>query len=140
MKRTLLTVLIVFIVMQFIRTEQSNLAIEKKYEIVVPLEIAEIFDKSCNDCHSNQANWPWYSEIAPLSWIISSHVKDGRKALNFSNWKNYTEEEKNLKLKRIYRTVYAAMPLQTYIWLHDEADLTKEERSMIRKWTGVRNR
>ena len=140
MKRTLLIFLIVFIVMQFIRTEQINIASVKNDEIVVPLEVSKIFEKSCNDCHTNKADWPWYSEVAPFSWIISSHVKNGRKALNFSDWGNYTEAEKEVKMKRIYRTVYAAMPLQSYIWLHEEADLTKEERALIRKWTGVRNR
>ena len=140
MKRALLIFLIVFIVMQVIRTEQTNSAVEKKQEIIVPLEVANIFEKSCNDCHTNNAIWPWYSGIAPFSWIISSHVNNGRKALNFSIWETYTQEEKQIKMKRIYRTVYAAMPLESYIWLHEEADLTKEERNLIRKWTGVRNR
>ena len=72
--------------------------------------------------------------------IISSHVHNGRKALNFSIRESYTKEENQIKIKRIYRIVYAAMPLESYIWLHEEADLTKEERNLIRKWTGVRNR
>ncbi|WP_122893398.1 heme-binding domain-containing protein [Arcobacter peruensis] len=138
MKRTLLIFLIVFIVMQFIQTEQSNEAIVKDNEIKAPLEVYTILKQSCYDCHSDNVKWPWYSKIAPASWIISSHVNSGRDALNFSQWETYTKEEKEKELKDIYRTVYAVMPLPSYIWLHPEADLTKEQRSLIRKWTGVR--
>ncbi|MFK2823489.1 heme-binding domain-containing protein [Arcobacter sp. YIC-80] len=138
MKRTLLIFLIVFIVMQFIQTEQKNFPIDKSLEIQAPSEIMTMFKQSCYDCHSNNVNWPWYSKIAPFSWIISEHVNDGRKWLNFSEWEAYSQEEKNKKLKGIYRTVYAVMPLHSYLWLHEEADLTKEQRKQIRDWTGVR--
>ncbi|KAB7887900.1 heme-binding domain-containing protein [Poseidonibacter ostreae] len=138
MKRALLIIFIIFIVMQVIRPDQNNIASEKELEIKAPLEVMNILKQACYDCHSNQAVWPWYSQIAPASWIITSHVQNGRKSLNFSTWQNLSEEEKTKKLKKIYRTVYAAMPLKSYIWLHEEADLTKEQRSFIRKWTGVR--
>ncbi|MGA1931927.1 heme-binding domain-containing protein [Arcobacter sp. YIC-464] len=138
MKRTLLIFLLVFIAMQAIQTEQKNYAVEKTLEIKAPDDIMTMFKQSCYDCHSNEVNWPWYSNIAPFSWIISDHVNDGRKWLNFSEWENYTQEEKEKKLKGIYRTVYAVMPLNSYLWLHEEADLTKEQRKQIRDWTGVR--
>ena len=140
MKRTLLIFLIVFILMQFIRTEQVNVATSKDLEIKAPEHIMTMFKDSCYDCHSNEVKWPWYSNIAPFSWVISEHVDDGRKWLNFSTWGNYTKEEKEKKLKEIYRTVYAAMPLDSYVFFHEEAKLTKEERAMIRDWTGVRKR
>lgn len=138
MKRTLLIFLLVFIAMQAIQTEQKNYAIDKSLEIQAPDEIMTMFKTSCYDCHSNEAKWPWYSKVAPFSWIITEHVDDGRKWLNFSEWENYSEEEKEKKLKGIYRTVYAVMPLNSYLWLHEEADLTKEQRKQIRDWTGVR--
>lgn len=138
MKRALLIFLIVFILMQFIRLDQTNYAVEKNLEIKAPLEVITILKKSCYDCHSNEVKWPWYSQIAPFSWTITSHVNNGRKWLNFSIWENYTEDEKTKKLKGIYRTAYAIMPLPTYLWLHKEADLSKEERNLLRDWTGVR--
>jgi len=140
MKRTLLIFLLVFLAMQLIQTEQKNVAVNKELEITAPTEVMSILKKACYDCHSNEVKWPWYSKIAPFSWVISEHVDDGRKWLNFSEWENYTQEEKKKKLKGTYRTVYAVMPLQSYIWLHEEADLTKEERSLIRDWTGVRKK
>ncbi|MBD3829966.1 MAG: heme-binding domain-containing protein, partial [Arcobacter sp.] len=93
---------------------------------------------ACYDCHSNETVYPWYSNIAPFSWVVSNHINEGRKALNFSTWENYSDEEKKEHLKDIYRTVYASMPLQSYLWIHDDAILTKEQRTMIRDWTGVR--
>ena len=95
-----------------------------------------VFKRSCYDCHSNQVVVPWYSSIAPGSFYIEKHVDLGRKWLNFSEWENYTEKEKDDKLKGIFRTVYAAMPLSSYLLLHKEAKLSKEEIKMIRDWTG----
>ncbi len=140
MKRTLLIFLIVFVLMQFIRPEQSITQTSKELEIKAPLEVMNILKTSCYDCHSNNVVWPSYSQIAPFSWIISSHVKNGRKALNFSIWKNYTADEKKHELKQIYRTVYASMPLQSYTAFHEEAVLNKKQKMLIRDWTNVRKR
>lgn len=140
MKRTLLIFLVLFVVMQFIQIDKTNEVTDKNLEIKADEKVMNIFRTACYDCHSNETKYPWYSNVAPFSWAISDHVKDGRMALNFSLWEKYSKEEKDEHLKDIYRTVYAAMPLQSYIWLHKEADLTKEQRNLIRDWTGVRKR
>lgn len=140
MKRTLLIFLIVFIVMQLIQTDKTLPSVDKSLEIKASEEIMTIFKNACYDCHSDIVKWPWYSNIAPFSWVISNHVTEGRKALNFSTWENYDEEKKAEKIKSIYRTVYGSMPLQSYIWLHKEGDLTKEQRQLVRDWTGVRKK
>lgn len=138
MKRTLLIFLILFIVMQFIQIKKIDAVADKSLEIKADEKVMTILKKACYDCHSNEVIYPWYSNIAPLSWVINDHVIEGRKALNFSIWEKYPAEERIDHLKDIFRTVYAPMPLQSYLWLHKEADLTKEERSFIRDWTGVR--
>ena len=138
MKRALLIFLIVFVVMQFIRPNKENSAVDKNLEIKAPLEVMNILKTSCFDCHSNEVVYPWYSSIAPFSWVISTHINNGKKALNFSTWENYSPELKDEKIKAIYRTAYASMPLPSYMFLHENANLTKEQRSMIRDWTGVR--
>ena len=140
MKRVLIAFLIIFGLMQVIQVDKENFPIDKNKELKAPQEIMTMLQTSCYDCHSNQTNYPWYSNIAPLSWVISTHVKDGRQAVNYSNWEDYTPEEKKKKLEATYRTVYAVMPLSSYLWFHSEADLTKEQRKQIREWTGVRNR
>ncbi len=124
--------------MQFIQTDKTNPKVDKNIEIKASEEVMKIFKTACYDCHSNETVYPWYSNIAPFSWVVSNHINEGRKALNFSTWENYSDEEKKEHLKDIYRTVYASMPLQSYLWIHDDAILTKEQRTMIRDWTGVR--
>ena len=138
MKRMLLIILVLFVVVQFITIKKVDENVDISLEIKANEQVMSIFKKACYDCHSNEIKYPWYSSIAPFSWVISGHIEEGRKALNFSLWENYTLEQKSEHIKDIYRTVYAAMPLQSYLWLHDEANLTKEERSLIRDWTGVR--
>lgn len=138
MKRALLIFFIVFVVMQFIRPNKENIAVQKELEIKANDKVMSMLKTSCFDCHSNETVWPWYSQIAPFSWVISTHVTEGRKALNFSTWENYTPEQKEEKTKALYRTAYASMPLPSYLYMHEDANLTKEQRSMIRDWTGVR--
>lgn len=126
--------------MQLIQIDKTIDKADESLEIKAPENIMTMLKASCYDCHSNEVKWPWYSNIAPFSWIIGDHVEDGRKWLNFSEWESYTAEQKQKRMKGIYRTVYAVMPLSSYIWLHEEADLTKEQRSLIRDWTGVRKK
>jgi hypothetical protein len=140
MKRALVIFLIIFVVMQFFQPQRENIAVEKNLEIKAEEQILQLFKTSCFDCHSNETKWPWYSQIAPFSWVVANHVNVGRTALNFSTWENYTKEEKEKKLKDIYRTAYASMPLPSYLYAHEDANLTKEQRRMIRDWTGVRNK
>jgi len=52
-------------------------------------ELAVVLDRSCRDCHSNNTVWPWYTQIAPLSWLMARGVEEGRKAVNFSEWASY---------------------------------------------------
>ena len=136
MKKFLYIVTIIFIGLQFIPAKIENPKTDQNLEIKVSSELMSIFKRSCYDCHSNEVVVPWYQNIAPGSFFIKRHVDLGRKWLNFSTWEEYTEEEKDKKLKGIFRTVYAAMPLASYVSLHKEAKLTKEEIKMIRDWTG----
>ena len=138
MKKTLFIILAIFLLMQLIQTDKINKATPKELEIKAPEQIITMLKNACYDCHSNEVKWPWYSNIAPFSWIIDDHVSNGRQALNFSTWENYTKEEKKKQLKEIFRTAYASMPLAGYIKFHEEADLTREQRTQIRDWTGVK--
>lgn len=138
MKRALLIIISIFIIMQFFQVDKTNEKTPKNLEIKAPENIMTMFKNACYDCHSNETKWPWYSNIAPFSWMINSHVQDGRMALNFSTWENYPQEKKQEKMKEIFRTAYASMPLSSYIRFHKEADLTREQRTEIRDWTGVK--
>jgi len=135
MKKTFFILILLFIGLQFIPATINNPNTDKDLEIKAPSHIKKIFKRSCYDCHSNEVKIPWYQNIAPASFFIKRHVDLGRKWLNFSTWNNYSANEKDKKLTGIYRTVYAAMPLSSYVSFHQEAKLTKEEIILIREWT-----
>ncbi|WP_200762881.1 heme-binding domain-containing protein [Nitrosophilus alvini] len=125
----------IFAVFQFIPTyEKINPEIDSFLEIKAPKNVMQIFKRSCYDCHSNETRWPWYSDVAPMSWIVRRDVVNGRRALNFSEWENYDEEKKKELKKQIYRSVAFAMPIPQYLWTHPEAKLSDDDKLIIRKW------
>jgi len=128
-----LLLIITFIGIQFIEVERTNPPVTA--DINAPTEIKTIFRTSCYDCHSNETVWPWYSKIAPVSWLVSNDVKDGRKHLNFSEWeKLYSEKRAKLK-KEIWDEVNKdEMPLNIYTYLHPSAKLEMIQKDMIKKW------
>ena len=104
----------------------------------VPSVVSEIFTRSCNDCHTNNTNWTWYSNIAPISWGMVDHVNEGREKLNFSKWSTYNLDRKIRKLDEICEEVKAGqMPHNQYLWLHWDATLTAEDVKQICDWTKI---
>ena len=80
-------------------------------------------ERACFDCHSNETSWPWYSNIAPVSWLIQQDVDRGRRYLNFSDWEN--SREKN-EISEVVSGGY--MPPSQYLLIHPEAKLTQAEK------------
>ncbi len=127
--------IIILMALQLIPIERSNPSTDQNIALHPPKEVESILKKACYDCHSNETKWPFYANIAPLSFSISSHIKDGRKALNFSEWKNIDPKIKTKRIQRAIKTIKnGMMPLPTYLWLHDEAKLTKEEKRVLTTW------
>lgn len=83
--------------------------------------------RACFDCHSNETRWPWYSDVAPMSWLVQNHVDEGRRELNFSEW-NRAQEEAD-EAADVVRE--GEMPPRSYTLLHPEARLTVAERSAL---------
>lgn len=97
--------------------------------------VLEQFRKSCFDCHSNQVNLPWYSKVAPSSWLLAGHINEGRSYLNFSEWTAYSSREKIGLLDDIRDEVSSGkMPLKSYLLIHREARLGSAEMAAILKW------
>jgi hypothetical protein len=131
-KRVLLSIFGIFILMQFITIDRKNPPFDKSKEIDIKGKAKEILKRACYDCHSYETVWPSYSLVAPLSWGIGSHVKDGRKAINFSVYKDMEEWKKRDRLKRaIQLTNNGLMPLKSYLLFHKEAKLTKSEKEVL---------
>jgi Haem-binding domain len=139
-KWAVIVLLVAFAGIQFIRPEYSNPAINQPDTLEattpVPENVEQIFTRSCNDCHTNKTTYPWYSNVAPLSWQIVDHVKDGRRHLNFSVWNTYNTDKKRKKLDEVCSEVTdAAMPIGQYLWLHGNAVLSQEDVKTICDWT-----
>lgn len=120
------------IVMQLFRPERTNPASDPSasFEAVVkpPKEVTSSLKRACHDCHSNQTAWPWYSNIAPVSWLIASDVNEGRAHLNFSNWTQAGAEGENPDVEDLCSEVREGkMPLPGYRLLHPQAKLSGQE-------------
>lgn len=92
--------------------------------------------RSCYGCHSNETVWPWYSDIAPLSWLVAYDVHEGRDELNFSLWGTYNPERRQKKLKEIAETIAEGeMPPWYYIYpMHRDARLSEADRKALTQW------
>jgi len=86
--------------------------------------------RACFDCHSNETVWPWYSRVAPVSWLVQRDVAEGRRVLNFSEWESGRREgEKQEKIRE--ELAEGEMPPMQYTLIHAEARLTKEEQQQL---------
>jgi len=104
-------------------------------------EVSAIIDRSCRDCHSNETRWPWYSNIAPMSWGVIDHVNDGRRHMNFSRWGTYDPED----AREFFVDMCALarkhdMPMPSYTWLHRDARLSDQDIATLCAWTELQRR
>jgi len=138
MKKLVLIILAVFILIQFIRPNKniSNNELNSiSTALEVPTEVQQILKTSCNDCHSNNTAYPWYSEIAPVSWYLASHVNDGKEHLNFSEWALYNENQKNHIIEDLLEELEEKeMPLKSYLIIHENAKMTAEQYKVLFNW------
>jgi len=136
LKLILIILAVIFILIQFIPVNRSNPSSNANSEIAAPPEVISILKTSCYDCHSNKTIWPAYSYVAPMSFLISNHVLEGRKELNFSEWLSYPIEKQRKKLEEIQEEVSEdKMPMPVYLLLHGEAELTAEQKLVLQKWS-----
>lgn len=86
----------------------------------------ELAVRACFDCHSNETEWPWYSNVAPVSWLVQRDVDEGREELNYSEWNRAQEGEESAETVR-----EGSMPLRSYLLTHPEARLTDAELTAL---------
>ena len=111
---------------QFVRPARTNPpsdpSVTLHAQVTVPPAVASILERSCRDCHSNNTKWPWYSNVAPVSWWVIDHVNHGRSHFNFSQWAKYNAEEQRTLLTRSCElSKKGDMPLPSYLRMHDAA-------------------
>lgn len=128
-----LTVIGVLVAIQFVPVTTANPPVES--DIPTSLEIKVVLRRTCYDCHSHETVWPWYSQIAPISWIIARDVQEGRAEVNFSTWNRYSTQQQVKKLKESWKEVAEGnMPPWFYLPIHRDARLSPEDRVLLRQW------
>lgn len=129
-----------FIVIQFFRPEpnagvtDSPNAVHKLYS--VPQDVQQILKTSCYDCHTNATDYPWYAAIQPAAWLLDSHIRDGKKHLNFSEFGTYRLRLQSHKLEEVEKVLDEdEMPLPSYLLIHWNARLTPEQKARLIAWS-----
>ena len=131
--------LVVFALIQFVVIDKSPMEINPEADFLMieqaPKEVVELMQTSCYDCHSNLTTYPWYSDIAPVSWWLKGHIDNGRGKLNFSEWDSYTLEEGD-SLKQLSADLIEKkwMPILTYKIMHKESRLSEDQRALLVDW------
>ena len=92
-------------------------------------ETRALAERACFDCHSNETVWPWYSNIAPVSWLVYHDTEEGRQYLNFSEWGSNREGEEGEEM--VEQIKKGDMPLPIYLPTHPEARLTPAEKTAL---------
>lgn len=139
LKKIVLILVIVFAVIQFIQPTHNKsgqvLPTDFTKIYALPTNVQTILQSACYDCHSNNTNYPWYSNIQPMAWMMKRHIDNGKEKLNFSEFGSYSTRRQISKLKGIAGQIKVdAMPISSYKMMHGKANLTKEEKGIIMAW------
>lgn len=129
----------IFVLAQFIPIDKTNPDFDANSDLIVmenpPEDIAQMLKSACYDCHSNETVWPWYSNIAPISFMVEKHVVDGRDNLNFSFWGEFDQEDKGYVVEEIIEEMEEGdMPFPGYDIAHPDAKLTDKQKEKLFAW------
>ncbi|WP_245906964.1 heme-binding domain-containing protein [Reichenbachiella versicolor] len=139
MKKIGLALIAVLVIIQFFGIDKETPMSDPKSDFIAihtpPTSVANMLKTSCYDCHSYETKYPWYTNVAPLSWWIGHHIEEGREELNLSEWSKYPQAKALHKLEEMYEEVeHDEMPLSSYLWVHSEAALTDEQKEEMVAW------
>ena len=139
MKKILIALIVIIVAIQFfspeknIDTKEQANAIETKY--AMPDTVKQILSVACYDCHSNNTRYPWYNRVQPVAWWLASHVKDGKKHLNFDEFTTYSLKRQHHKLEELIESQEDHwMPLKSYTLIHKDARLSENQSKLLIGW------
>ena len=140
LKIAAIVLLVAFIAIQFVPNDLPENKADFKNDLIQleepTNEVKMILKKACYDCHSNQTIYPWYSYIAPVSWLVGADVRVGRDELNFSDWGEQSKRRKIKIMNEVAEEIEKkSMPLKVYTITHRDAVLSDEEINAITSWT-----
>ncbi len=140
MRKVIYIIVALLIVIQFIPANLPEIITENPSDLItnntdIPEDVKMILKTSCYDCHSNETYYPWYSYVAPISFLVSRDTKVGREALNFSAWESYKKTEKAGALDGISDAVAGGeMPMKIFTLIHQDATLSDAENEIVVNW------
>lgn len=140
-RKILWTLGALLVAIQFIRPGRNNQpadpAVDLQAVLHPPAEVSALLKEACYDCHSNETRYPWYAQVAPVSWWIANHVVEGREHLNFSEFGRLPAEDAAEAIEESIETIDEGnMPLPSYTWLgmHPRARLSAQQRGQLTGW------
>lgn len=141
-KKILWGLLILIVLIQFIRPAKNRSAIVAANDITnhypVPDTVRGILKRSCNDCHSNNTEYPWYTNIQPVGWWLQHHVNEGKDGLNFSEFASYEIKDQHHMLHELIEEIEEDhMPLNSYLWIHKDAKLSPDDKKLLTDWANA---
>lgn len=130
-----LVLVILFVAAQFFRPDRTNPPIDLRRTIAAHegagSQLVAVLDRACSDCHSNATVWPSYTQVAPLSWLMAYGVKEGRRAVNFSEWGSYSPAQRRTLLAEACQDVSSGKMPGVYAQLHPEMRLSPRDIATI---------
>lgn len=135
-KNIVIFLVFLFLAIQSIRIDKTTSPVNPETDFIAltsaNTEVSGMLKTACYDCHSNQPTYPWYTNIAPVSWWIKHHIDEGSRHLNFSIWGTYKEKRKNHKLDECVEMIEEGeMPMSSYTIMHGEAKLTDAQKMQL---------
>ena len=135
LKQAAILFIVVLAAAQFVRPERGNPPTDVNRTIQAHVRSANglgaVLDRSCRDCHSNGTVWPWYTQIAPVSWLMAYGVSKGRNAVNFSEWAAYPLDQQRAVLVASCQDASAGKMPGAYTLLHPEMRLSAQDIETI---------
>ncbi|MFT4972284.1 MAG: hypothetical protein ACI9JY_001488 [Saprospiraceae bacterium] len=124
--------------MQFFKIYKTNPPIDV---VNPPADIAEMMQNACYDCHTHTTVYPWYTSVAPLSFLIRGHIRGERQHLNFSLWNDYSAKDKQHHFYEMAEVLKEKrMPMKSYVWLHSEAKMSDDEKLKLQNWFAAQSK
>jgi cytochrome c551/c552 len=132
-KKIAIAIPALLLAMQVVTCARTNPPVTK--EIDAPPDVKAVLERSCYDCHSNKTVYPWYSHVAPSSWLMYRDVTEGRQHLNFTEWDKVPKDRVSRKLwSAVHEVKGGDMPLWFYLPLHPKAKLSDADKALLEKW------
>jgi hypothetical protein len=139
MRRILFLIIILFLILQVFQPSRNTSSDILKTDIAnmynLPDSVEVLFINRCYDCHSNNSEYPWFTNIQPIAWFVKNNIEKGKSHLNFSNFGEYDQKTIIKKLNKLSEVMRQdKMPIKTYKWYYKKASLNSTERILIANW------